>query len=51
MPNVMLVIVIVSGALYLICDWIESRKLAAVQELARIIFATSSLAYFLGAWR
>lgn len=50
MPPI-LIVVIVSGLFYLICDWIESAKLSAAQELARIIFATSSLAYFLGAWK
>lgn len=41
--SVILIIVILAGAIYLICDAIQ--KYAAVQELARLAFAVGLLAY------
>lgn len=46
MPSILLIIVIVSAAIYLICDAIQ--KYAAVQELSRLAFAVSLLALLLG---
>ena len=43
--SIILAIVIISAAVYLICDALE--KLAAVQELARLAFAVSLLALLL----
>lgn len=45
MPSVVFIVVLVSAAVYLICDALQ--KLAAVQELARILFAASCLALLL----
>lgn len=49
MISTLLIIVIVSAAIYLICDAIQ--KYSAVQELARLAFAVSLLALLVGGIR
>lgn len=47
--SILLIIAVVSAALYLILDAIQ--KYAAVQELARLCFAVSLLAYLIGSFK
>lgn len=43
--SIILIVAIVSAIIYLVCDAVQ--KYAAVQELARLAFAVSLLAFFL----
>lgn len=47
--SLLLIIALISGAVYLILDALETAKLAALQELCRLAFAMSLLAWCLGA--
>lgn len=49
--SLLLMIALVAGAVYLILDALETAKLAALQELCRLAFAVSLLAWCIGVAR